>query len=337
MNNKQIVFTKINTAEFLDSEKREPSENEVCVETIISTVSCGTEKANITGDPNVAAQGISQVIFPRYSGYSSSGKVVAVGKNVSDLSVGDRVAMYWSVHSKYNTLNRDRVIKIDDDISFEEASLGFISAFPLAAIRKTRIEIGESAIVMGLGILGQIAVKLLRCAGAAPIIAVDPVESRREEAKKSGADFVFSPFEENFSEKVKSVTDGGANVAIEVTGVGAGLDGVLDCMAKFGRVALLGCTRDKNFTIDYYKKVHYPGISLIGAHTMARPEFESHPGYFTHRDDIKSVMKLCKSKRISLKDLIKETHSPKDCPTVYKRLIEDKDFPIVVQFDWRNV
>jgi len=129
MNNKQIVFTKINTAEFLDSEKREPSENEVCVETIISTVSCGTEKANITGDPNVAAQGISQVIFPRYSGYSSSGKVVAVGKNVSDLSVGDRVAMYWSVHSKYNTLNRDRVIKIDDDISFEEASLGFISAF----------------------------------------------------------------------------------------------------------------------------------------------------------------------------------------------------------------
>lgn len=337
MDNKQVVFTKINTAEFLDSEKKEPGENEVCVKTEFSTISPGTEKANITGDPNVSAGGPSAVVFPRCLGYSSSGTVVSKGKNVSGVDIGDRVVVFWGTHSKYNTVSQDNVVKISDEVSFEEAAMSFITTFPMAAIRKTRLEIGESAIVMGLGLLGQLAIRLLRTAGAAPIIAVDPVESRREEAKKSGADFVFSPFEENFSEKVKSVTDGGANVAIEVTGVGAGLDGVLDCMAKFGRVALLGCTRDKNFTIDYYNKVHSPGISLIGAHTIARPEFESHPGYFTHRDDIKAVLKLCSRGRIDIKSMIKETHSPKDCLMVYKRLVDDKDFPIVVQFDWRDI
>lgn len=142
--------------------------------------------------------------------------------------------------------------------------------------------------------------------------------------------------EPGFAEKVKNVTGGGVNVAIEVTGVGAGFNGALDCMAKFGRVSLLGCTRNCDFTVDYYKKIHAPGITVIGAHTLARPERESHPGWFTHRDDIKSVLKLCQGDRLCLENLIEETHSPSECPEVYQRLATKRDFPIVVQFDWRN-
>ena len=85
------------------------------------------------------------------------------------------------------------------------------------------------------------------------------------------------------------------------------------------------------------KKIHAPGITVIGAHTIARPEKESHPGWFTHRDDIKATLKLCSGGRINLESLIEETHSPKECQDVYNRLIFDKDFPVVVQFDWRNV
>lgn len=135
---------------------------------------------------------------------------------------------------------------------------------------------------------------------------------------------------------MKNVTGGGVNAAIEVTGVGAGFNEALDCMAKFGRVALLGCTRNSDFTVDYYKKIHAPGITVIGAHTMARPNTESHPGWFTHRDDIKAVLKLCGGGRLCLENLIEETHSPTECPEVYNRLIFDKDFPVVVQFDWRD-
>lgn len=337
MENKAIVFTAPNTAQLV--EKGLPSQlgaRDVKVRTCFSTISCGTERANITGDPNVGPNGAGSVVFPRHLGYSSSGIVEAVGEQVTSVQVGDRVAMYWSKHAQYNILNEEETVKIEDEaVSMQEAAVAFITTFPMAAIRKTRLEIGESCLVMGLGTLGQIAVVLARAAGAVPIVAVDPVKERREEALRNGADFAFDPFEEDFSEKVKKVTDGGARVCIEVTGVGPALDQALDCMARFGRVALLGCTRNSDFTIDYYRKVHAPGITLVGAHTMARPDVESHPGYFTHRDDIRATLKLLCAKRIDLAAMIKETHHPENCPQVYTRLVEDKNFPILVQFDWR--
>lgn len=334
---KQIVFTEKNKAELLTVDVNEPAPNEVMVETMVSTISCGTERANITGDPNVNAFGASGVVFPRTSGYNSAGIVVKKGADVKSVDVGDRVVVYWGQHKSYNVVPEEQVVKIEDEtVSLETAAMSFISTFPMAAIRKTRIEMGESVIVMGLGILGMTAVKLLRTAGAVPIIAADPNPKRREIALKNGADYAFDPLCEDFADKVKKITGGGVNVAIEVTGVGAGFNEALDCMAKFGRVALLGCTRNSDFTVDYYKKIHAPGITVIGAHTMARPNTESRPGWFTHRDDIKAVLKLCGGGRICLENLIEETHSPDECSEVYNRLVFDKDFPIVVQFDWRK-
>lgn len=334
---KQIVFTEKNKAELLVVDVNEPAPNEVMVETMVSTISCGTERANITGDPNVNAFGASEVVFPRTAGYNSAGIVVKKGADVKNVDIGDRVVVYWGQHKKYNVVPEENVVKIEDEsISFETGAMSFISTFPMAAIRKTRLEMGESAIVMGLGILGMVAVKLLRAAGAVPVIAADPNPARREIALKNGADYAFDPLCEDFAENVKKVTGGGVNVAIEVTGVGAGFNEALDCMAKFGRVALLGCTRNSDFTVDYYKKIHAPGITVIGAHTIARPNTESHPGWFTHRDDINAVLKLCGGGRLCLENLIEETHSPDECPEVYNRLIFDKNFPIVVQFDWRE-
>ena len=118
-----------------------------------------------------------------------------------------------------------------------------------------------------------------------------------------------------------------------MTGVGKGLDGVLDCMAPFGRVALLGCTRHSDFTIDYYHKVHSPGITLIGAHTLARPDKESHPGWWTTRDDALAIQKMVKLSRLEFSSMIAEFHSPKDAPEVYTRLATEKSFPLV-QFNW---
>lgn len=334
---KQIVFTEKNKAELLDVERRAPEDNEVVVQTLFSTISCGTERANITGDANTNVNNAGAVVFPRASGYNSCGVIVEKGKNVKSVEVGDRVVVYWGLHKEYNTVSEDQVVKITSDkVTFSAAAMSFIATFPMAAIRKTRVELGESAVVMGLGILGMIAVKLLRVAGAVPIIAADPNPKRREIALKNGADYAFDPLDEGFAEKVKSVTHGGANVGIEVTGVGAGFNEILDCMAKFGRVSLLGCTRDSNFTVDYYRKIHGPGITVIGAHTIARPEIESHPGYFTHRDDIKAALALIDGERLKLDDIVEEVHLPSECANVYNRLVFDKDFPVVVQFDWRK-
>ena len=253
---KQIVFIEKNKAELLDVESQTLGANQVRVKTIFSTISNGTERANITGNPttSINVKPGSPVVFPRVSGYSTSGIVVEKGEDVKSLEISDRVAMYWTKHRSYNVVDEKNAVKIEsDNVSLEEAALAHIAAFPLAAIRKTRLEIGESSMIMGLGTLGLLAVGLARMAGAVPVIAVDPVEERREKALKFGADYAFDPFEEGFSDKVKEVTNGGANVCVEVTGAGSGLDGALDCMARFGRVALLGCTRESDFSIDYYR------------------------------------------------------------------------------------
>lgn len=312
MQNKRIVFVEQNRAELLEAEMPAPGAGQVRVRMMFSSVSSGTERANLTGDVNVNARAAAdeKPVFPRYSGYSSAGVIDAVGDGVTDYHVGDRVAMTWSTHSLYQLAEPRNLYHLPEAVSFQDAALYHIACFPLAAIRKCRLEIGESALVMGLGILGLFAVTLLRAAGAAPVIAVDPVAEKREKALRCGADYALDPFAPDFAETVHTLTNGGANVAIEVTGVGAGLNGALDCMAKMGRVALLGCTRNSDFTVDYYRKVHGRGVSLIGAHTIARPEVESSAGLWTLRDDMQSIIRLSVLGRISLIDLVDEVHTP---------------------------
>ena len=333
MENKTIVFTSPGKAELLPSEMPVPKAGEVLIEIARTTVSAGTERANLLGNPNVSTTDGPIHTFPRISGYSSAGVVMAVGEGVTSVAVGDRVACSWSQHTRYCCRPERTVYKLPDSVGFDSGALVHIATFPMAAIRKCGLEFGESAIVMGLGVLGIVAVKLLRLAGAAPIIAVDPVKEKRDYALTLGADYALDPFAPDFATRAKELTGGGASVAIEVTGIGAGLDGVLDCMRRFGRVALLGCTRSSDFTIDYYRKVHGPGITLVGAHTMARPKLESADGWWTERDDALAAIKLIELGRLDLASLVEEIHSPNDAAEVYSRLATSPTFPIV-QFDW---
>lgn len=222
MKNVQIVFTEANKAQLLPCETRMPGNHEVMVKTCFSTISCGTERANITGDPNVSIAPAETIIpFPRYAGYCSSGIICAKGSQVEGLEVGDRVAMSWSHHKSVNTLDAHNVMKLDKpEISLQSAALCHIGTFPLAALRKTRLEIGESLLVMGLGILGLWAVQLGHLAGAVPVIAVDPKPERRKKALQFGADYALDPMAPGFTETVKTLTHGGTQTAIEVTGMG---------------------------------------------------------------------------------------------------------------------
>lgn len=340
MKTKQIVFTKKNTAELLDAEYSSPEKDEVTVRICYTAISPGTEKANITGVSNIGP-GIAEnaeAVFPRKLGYSGAGIVEEVGCEVTKVKKNDRVIVFWGQHSGRITINQKNVVKIEDDnLSMQEAAILFISTFPAAAIRKTHLEFGESALIMGLGTLGQFAVKLCRAAGAYPVIAADPIRERRELALQGGADIVLDPTDAEFTDKVRKLTNGGAKVAIEVTGIGKGLSQALDCMARFGRIALLGCTRNSDFKIDYYSKVHGPGIALIGTHAMARPKVESCYGNWTDEDDIRAVLQLLRGKRMSYMDMICEVHDVHEAPEVYRRLVQEPNFPVGVLFDWSEI
>jgi threonine dehydrogenase-like Zn-dependent dehydrogenase len=258
---------------------------------------------------------------------------------VTSVKPGDRVALSWSSHSNYCKLKESNVHKIvADSISFEEAALCHIVTFPLAAIRKCRLEVGESAIVMGLGILGMFAVKLLRAAGAVPIIAVDPVEKKREQALTLGADYALDPFDPDFAQQVKALTKGeGVRATVEVTGVSAAMKQALECASWMGRIALLGCTRISDCGVDFYQQVHRPGVKLIGAHNFIRPKVESYPHHWTHQDDCKAILDMIGAGRIQISPIVSRVVSPEDCTEIYNELCDDPKFPMGTVFDWRKI
>ena len=94
----------------------------------------------------------------------------------------------------------------------------------LGGVRKLELELGESAMVMGLGLLGMFAVQFLRLSGAYPLIAADLNPVRRELALRLGADYAFDPSTPDFIEQIMAVTNQkGVHATVEVTGVSSAM------------------------------------------------------------------------------------------------------------------
>lgn len=317
-------------------------EDKVLVRVHFSAISAGTEYAHVAGDPNIdATRKVEDTLqpLPRGLGYTCSGIVENVGANIADLIVGDRVVIRGGGHASHHVLPRDQIYRLPyEEITLEEIAPAYIATFSLSGARKIRVEAGESAAVMGCGILGLFAVQFLSAMGATPVIAVDPVAEKREKALSLGADYALDPFDPNFVQNVLDLTDGrGINAAVEVTGKGQGLDMLLDIMARHGRISLLGCTRHSDFTIDYYRKIHYPGIELLGAHTGTRPDNDSRPGFWAYKDEYPAIFRLIHHNKVNFKAMISEIHPAGEAHDVYNRLATDyAHFPIGVLLDWRS-
>jgi 2-desacetyl-2-hydroxyethyl bacteriochlorophyllide A dehydrogenase len=330
MRNRQIVFTGPGRAELIEGDVSPPGEKGVLVEMEYTVISAGTEKDVLLGRPNTAHA------FPASMGYCGIGIVRETGKGVKNFPEGSRVLVYHGNHAVFCTADEERLTLVEDDaLPSVEAAFVIIAAMSLGGLRKTRLEIGESALVMGQGILGIFATQLARIAGAVPVIAADPRQDRRDLALQLGADFAFSPDTPEFAGMVRNAAGGrGVDAVVEVSGAAAAMKQALECCAPRARMALLGCTRLSDCLIDYYQMVHKPGISLIGAHNFVRPRIESSPYHWTHQDDCKALLRMLGANRLRVQPLISGIHPPEAAATLYRRLAEDPGFPLGVLFKW---
>jgi threonine dehydrogenase-like Zn-dependent dehydrogenase len=243
---------------------------------------------------------------------------------------------YSTGHASHAVKPAKGLVKIEDDaISSLDASFAEIVSIAMQGVRKARLELGESVLIMGMGILGQIAVQLAQLSGGLPVIAADLNETRRKLALQLGADYALCPTDGQFAEHVKQLTQGrNANAVIEVTGVAAALNQALASTTRQGRVILLGCTRINDSSVDFYRAVHIPGISIIGAHTSVRPGHDSYPGYWTREDEYRTILRLLSAGKLKLAPIISEVVTPDRAPVVYKRLVEEDHAPLGIVFDW---
>ena len=334
MKSKQIVFTATHKAELLEVDVRELKENEVLTDMEYTVVSGGTERANIMAMPNAGGDN-----FPKTLGYCGIGHVIKVGSAVDNIAVGDRVLVYHGKHMKYNVRTVEEITKVENDsIDSLDAAFVIIAAMGLGGVRKLEIELGESAMIMGLGLLGIFAVQFCRLSGAYPVIAADLNPARRELALKLGADYAFDPSAPDFVEQVKAATKGkGVRATVEVTGVSAAMKQALECASLMGRISLLGCTRVSDCAVDYYQQVHKPGVKLIGAHNLVRPKVESYPHHWTHQDDCKAILDMIAAGRIQVAPIVSRVVSPEDCAEIYNQLCDNPTFPMGTVFDWREI
>ncbi len=305
---------------------------EVLVANEYTVVSAGTEIANFIGLPNTSGE------FPWYPGYCGAGRVTAVGEGVESLTIGDRVITDWGGHRSHMVRHASSFTKIvDDRVDSLDAAFAVIASFSFLGVRKLKIELGESVMIAGQGILGVFALQIARLSGAIPVLVADFDPKRRELALRLGADCAFDPGEKEYVGKIMDATEGkGVNAVVEVTGVAAALQQALEYVAWQGRISLLGCTRVSDASIDYYKYVHRRGISLIGAHTFARPKMESQSGQWTERDDYCAFLKLVAAGRMHVRPLISEVISPERAPALYELLAKEKNPPLGIVIDWRG-
>lgn len=333
MTTKQILFTGVCQAELAEAPLRELTENDVLTEMEYTVVSGGTERANLMGLPNTGVK------WPKRLGYCGVGKVLQVGSAVKSVAPGDRVLVYHGYHAKYTIRPAADITKISNDsVSSLDAAFVIIASMGLGGVRKLELELGESAMVMGLGLLGMFAVQFCRLSGAYPVIAADLNPARRELALQLGADYAFDPAAPDFVEQVKQVTGGkGVRATVEVTGVSAAMQQALACASYMGRIALLGCTRVSDCAVDYYQQVHRPGVKLIGAHNFIRPKQESYPHHWTHQDDCTAILDLIAAGRIQVAPMVSRVVSPENAQEIYAQLCEDLQFPMGTVFDWKGI
>lgn len=216
------------------------SSNHVLVRPLYSLISSGTETADIHTDGIVKEvaenpshlkkvydvmmktnpMGTFREVKAKFSdyavlGYSGAGVVVEKHPNVTDIAVGQRVAYggEGTGHGEVLNVGRNLAARIPDEVPFQHACFTTLGAIAMNAVRQADIQVGDSVVVVGLGLVGQLVSQIARCQGGV-VIATDLQRSRVELAKQAGADFGVAG-SEGAVDEVHSLTGGrGADVVI---------------------------------------------------------------------------------------------------------------------------
>lgn len=174
-------------------------------------------KARKEGFLSVYKEAMNRLDEPIPLGYSAAGVVQAVGAGVSGFKAGDRVAVAgagFASHAEVLWVPENLCVPIPQNVDFEAAAFAMLGAIALHGVRQAGLTLGETAVVIGLGLLGLLSVQLLAAQGCR-VIGVDLDRRKGDLAKALGADLALVPGEDEVEEMVANVTGGmGADAVV---------------------------------------------------------------------------------------------------------------------------
>lgn len=338
---RQAVITEPFKTAVREVELADPAANQILIAAEYSAVSAGTELAVYTGthqwlrDPN-----LPDWKFPFRSGYSAAGRVLKVGRDFpGNLREGDRVSFPGN-HASAELLTvgheRCRVWKLPENLSFEKASVACISRYGLGAAVRAGLTLGRSAAVLGLGIIGQFALRCLLAAGASPVVGIDGVKMRRDAAQAAGADCVIDQAGNVKQQLADFLGTRGAEIVADATGVPDAIPIAMSLACDAGQVVVVGSPRGRAKEVNFYDDLHRRYIEVTGAHgnMLFEPAHARLAGAWDINKAQMWLLRQLASGRLSLAGLVTHTIQPEQLGDAYEGLLKDKDHYLGVLVKW---
>jgi predicted dehydrogenase/threonine dehydrogenase-like Zn-dependent dehydrogenase len=268
-------------------------------------------------------------------GYSLSGEVVEVGAGVTEFTVGQRVACAGNshaLHAEYNWVPRNLCVAVPDGVSSEDAAFTTVGAIAMQGYRQADARLGESACVIGLGLVGQLLVQVLRAAGVS-VVGVDPSAERCRLAERTGAAACGAPDGAALravTATLAELTDAAGADHVFIT-AGGGTNQPVELAAELARdrariVDIGKCRLDLPWNAYYAKELDVRFSRSYGPGRYD-PSYEErgvdYPiGYvrWTERRNLQCFLDLVRADRIDLAPLTSAVLPFHDAVTVYERI-----------------
>ena len=257
------------------------------------------------------------VTFPVRLGNIIVGEVIEVGSEVTRHAVGDLVFGYGSFAQEH--VWPETVRRLPPGVSWQAACCLDPVEFALGALRDGNVRIGDAVAVFGMGAIGLFVVQLAKLAGAYPVIAVDPLASRRELALQCGADKVIDPSNTDTGLVIKESTEGrGADVCIEYSGSHHALNAALRGVAYLGTVVAGAWPGVYPSGLDFGAEAHMNRPRIVFSRACSEPN----PDYPNWNEDriFDVAWRYLASGQLLTVPIIQPIVDFKDLPEVYPKI-----------------
>lgn len=277
-------------------------------------------------------------------GYCNAGEVVGVGEGVIDFKIGDRVASNGQ-HAEFVSVPQNLVAQIPDNVSYEEATFTVITSIGLQGIRLINPTIGETIVVVGLGLIGLLTAEML-IANGCKVVGYDIDDSKIEIAKNKGIT-AFNPLNGNNPiDFVKNYTNNIGADAVIITASNKTNEIIsqsAQMSRKRGRIVLIGVIGLNISRADFYEKELSFQVSCSYGpgrydHNYEQKGIDYPISYvrWTEKRNFETVLQLISTGKIKVKDLISEIVPLKNFDKIYSNLGSSKSIASIIKYDKRN-
>jgi L-iditol 2-dehydrogenase len=208
--------------------------------------------------------------FPRFIGHEPAGIVQAVGRHVTDIAEGDRVAL-WSDGKGYAeqyVTKPEYAIKLRNGTNFEHA-LGEPIACSVNGVRKLDPQLNDSVCIVGCGFMGLIMLQVFKARGVGMLIAVDVRESILTLARQLGATHALNPRQTDVRAAIKDLTRGrGVDIGVEGAGSQQTLDLTSDLVRMEGKLEVFGYHQGSPRSVNW-AYWNWMAFQIVNGHTRS--------------------------------------------------------------------